>query len=149
MVQNNKDELDIGGNGIELLGQPLALPTGDFFERTVEDEYERIGGTDGVVSTLFQVREMLEIISQSHFPTAVKIVVAERWIHRDPPLTPQSSFGIPDLPVIRIIAVVNDVTSNGDECGIDICYGANERSSHRGVRSLCIIRISKPCVSVG
>src|SRR5580700_5776634 len=133
MVQNNKDKLDVGGNVIELFVQPLALRTRDFLARAVENECERIGGTDGVISTLFQVREMLEIVCQSHFLTAVKIVVAERRINRDAPLTPQSSFGIPSMPVIGVVAVVNDVASDGNERGIGIGYGADELPPHRGV----------------
>src|SRR5579872_1542496 len=52
MMIHDKDKIYVGGNVIELVGEPLVLRPRRFFLRAVKDKEERIGGVYGVVAAV-------------------------------------------------------------------------------------------------
>src|SRR5204863_2000732 len=51
MMKNNKHELDIGRNRVQLPPKPLPLSAGGLVARAVEDQEECVGSTHRVVAT--------------------------------------------------------------------------------------------------
>jgi len=103
MVKNNEHKVHIARKMVQLLGEPLPLRAGDFVERTVQHQHQRVGGADGVVDAVFHVGEALEIVSKSNFFAAVKIVVAERGVDRNLFLSPRRRFSCIRMRVVTLL----------------------------------------------
>src|SRR5205807_9106287 len=130
MVQHDENEIYVRREVVQLVGQPLALLTGDFFECTVEHENESVAGSYRIETTLLEVRKALEIVAQSDIQVAMKIVVAESGVNRNVFLAENASLRIPGFPIVRIVAVVDDVTGEADERWIRVGNRFYKSDSH-------------------
>src|SRR5260370_1338787 len=115
MVHNDENEFHVARKVVQLLGEPLPLRTGELIERTIQHEHERVGGADGIVAALLYIRETLEVVVQGNAFIAVKIVVADRGVNRNLFLAPHCGFTIPHLPIVVVVAVIDDVAAEGDK----------------------------------
>lgn len=60
---HDKYEIYVGGNMVEFIHEPLALRSGDFRQRAVEHENERVSSADGVIATLLQIGKALKVVA--------------------------------------------------------------------------------------
>src|SRR5580700_9798736 len=119
-MENKADKVHICRQRIQFVRQPLTLRSGSFVERTVKHQQERVGGTGGVVTIILQIRETLEVVRERDLLIAVKIMISQCRINRYFVFAPDSSFFVPDLPVIHIVALVGNIAADGDEGGMSI-----------------------------
>src|SRR5271165_2203948 len=114
MMEKKKNEVNVGRDVIELVGQPLALRSGGFVERAIEREDEGIASPDRVIAAVLQIREALEIIAQRDFLFAVQIVISESRIDRNFLFPQDAGLAVPDLPVVGVVPVIDDIAGEAD-----------------------------------
>lgn len=73
----------------------------------------------------------------------MKIVISQRGIYGNLMLSPGSSFGIPNLPIFRILAGVNNVATDGYERRLFIVNGLHQSLPDDGIRRFRIRGIVK------
>src|ERR1700736_3483067 len=79
----------------------------------------------------------------------MEIVVAQSWVNGNLVGAPDRSFAVPDLPVILIVSVIDDVTAEGDKRRIGLGDCLNERLAHGWVRRLRVLRIMEARIPIG
>ena len=79
----------------------------------------------------------------------MKIVVAQRGINRNLPLTPNAGFGVPNLPVVDVVTVVNDIACKADEGGLGLGNCLHQSDAHRRICRFGVFGIVEAGVSVG
>jgi len=122
---------------------------GDFILRTVQHEHQRARGADGVIPAVLEIGEAFEIIGQRNFFIAVKIVVAQGGVNGNLLLAPHGGLAIPNLPVVFIKAVVDDVATERDKRRIDFSDGLDEGLTSGGIRGCGVVRIVEAGISIG
>ena len=137
-VKREKHKINGGRELIELGTQPVALRTREFVEGTVQDEEQRVSDAQGIKAALLDFRKTGEVIGEGSLQVAMQIVIAENRIEGNVVLAPDSGFRVPDLPVLGIVAVVNDVPADGDESRILLVDGRNQGVSNGGVCRFCV-----------
>src|SRR5262252_4806867 len=149
MVIHDEDEVYVCWNVIKLARHPLALRTRNLVEGTVKDKHQYVGDPNRVETAAFQIWEPLKVIAQSSLLISVQVMISQRRINRDLPLAPYAGFCIPDFPVFRVVAVVNDVPSETDEGGIRVGDGLHQCATDRRIGSFGVIWIVKTRIPVG
>ena len=149
MMQHQENEIDAGGKVVELALEPLALRAGDFVERAVKDEDQCVGGADGVVAIFAEVGKALEIICERDLFVAVHFVVADGGENGNIFVAPDGGFFVKDFPVVFVGALVDDVASEADECGMGAGDGVDQRPAHGRTGGVGVARIVEARVSVG
>src|ERR1700759_1028730 len=77
MVEDEKNEVQILREVVHLRGEPLALRAGKFLEVAIKDKEQRIGNAGGIVTTVLQIREALEVVAESDLQIAVQFVISD------------------------------------------------------------------------
>ena len=148
MVVHDQNKIDSRGNMIELGGQPLTLRTGDLLEGAIEYEQQHVRGAQRIIAAPFQLGEASEVVPQGDLLFSVEIVIPQRGVDRDALVAPDFRFRVPDLPVIDIVPVVNDVTGEADKCRIRLSDGFDQGPPYGRVGGPGIVWVVEPGVSV-
>ena len=141
MVENEKNEIDVVRNVVELPGEPRALRAGEFREGAVQDKHERVGDSYGIEAISAEVRKTLKIVGERGFFIALEVVIAKSRIDGDFTVAPDCSFGIPNLPVLNIVASIDNVATDGDEEGMFLRGGGDQGVTNRRIGRLSVRRI--------
>src|SRR5271156_3298822 len=149
MVKNNKNEVYITRKMVQLLGEPLPLRAGSLVLRAVQHHRQHVGGADGIIAVVLQVREVLEIIGERNSLIAVELMVAERRINRNLFLSPPCGFAVPHLPVVLIGAFIDEVASERDERGIGLGNRLYQCLAHGRIRRVGVLGIMESGISIG
>src|SRR5271167_3999524 len=75
-------------------------------------------------------------------------MVAQRRVDWDFLVAPNAGFAVPDLPVVGIVAVVDDVAREANKGRVDVGNGLHQCDAHWRIRRLCIFGIMEARVSV-
>src|SRR5580692_8453524 len=76
-------------------------------------------------------------------------MVAQGWVDRNFLLAPNAGLTVPNLPVVHVVAVVYDVSAEGDKRGLNLSDRLDKRLADRRVRRLCVFGIVEARVSIG
>ena len=79
----------------------------------------------------------------------MQIVVAQSGIDRDLFVAPNGGLIIPDFPVVRVVAVVNNIAGETDEGGVRRGDGLHQSDAHGWIRGVDIFGIVKASVAIG
>src|SRR5208337_1903509 len=149
MVENEEHKIHVGGKMIELGREPRTLRAGEFVEIAIENEHERIGDPRGIEAIFLEFREALEIIGEGGIQIAVQIVIANRGINRNFAFPPKRGFGVPHLPVLGVVTIQNDVSTDGDKDGIFLGNRGNQRMADFGIGGIGVRGIVEARVAEG
>src|SRR5438477_12627902 len=75
-------------------------------------------------------------------------MVPQRAINRDLLVPPNAGFAVPHLPVIAVIAVVDDVTREAHEGRVACSNCLDQGDADRGIRWFRVSGIVESCVSI-
>src|SRR5215472_10862630 len=78
----------------------------------------------------------------------MQIVVPKGRIDRNHLLAPDPGLRIPNLPVVRVVTVVDNVPGEANERGICLRDRLHQSPSYARIGSLGVVWIVKPCVTV-
>ena len=63
-------------------------------------------------------------------------------------LAPDRSLTVPNFPVIRVIAVINNVTGKADKCRIRRRNGVYQNQANRWISHVCIFWVMKTSIAI-
>src|SRR5579863_5044832 len=118
MMEHEKYEIHVRGDVIEFVGQPLALRSIGFRKRAVKRENQRVGGAHGVVAAVLQIGKALEIVAQRDLFVSMQVMVSQSWIDWNFVIAPDARLLVPDLPIVLVVSVVDDVASETNKSRI-------------------------------
>ena len=121
----------------------------ELFESAIEDQHQTVAHSNGIESASIEVREAGEVISKRGFLVALQVVIAKCRINRNIVFKPDFGFGIPDLPVLRVFAAVDDVASDRNERGVLLIDGRHEGLADRRIGRSGIGRVVEARVTEG
>ncbi len=101
-----------------------------------------------VKAILLQYGEAREIVSQCNVNIPVQVMVPQRGIDGYAALPPDRRFLVVYLPVIGVVAIVSDVTAEGNEVRTQIGNGAHQLLANLRVRSRRVGGIRKSRVAI-
>src|SRR5579862_3150167 len=78
----------------------------------------------------------------------MQIMVPQGWVDRYFFLAPNAGFTIPNLPVVRIVAVVNDVPTEGNKRGFDLSNSLDQRLPGGRIGRFRVFGIVKSRISI-
>src|SRR5258708_37193705 len=79
----------------------------------------------------------------------MKVVIAQGREDRNTFFAPNAGLIVPGLPVVGVVAVVDNVASEADESGIGIGDGAHQSEAYRRIRRFGVFRIMETSISIG
>jgi len=91
----------------------------------------------------------LKITSESDTFISIQLMIAEGRVDGNVFLAPDGGLAVPDLPVARVVAPIDEVASEADKRGIGCGDGADERDAHGRVRDVGILRIVEAAIAIG
>src|SRR5271170_3241089 len=97
------------------MDEPLPLRSSGLIERTVEGKQKRVGETYRVITVALQIRKALEVVREGNLLIAIEVMVPESRINRNLFCPPYRGFLVPDLPIIQIVALVDNIAAHGNE----------------------------------
>ena len=103
---------------------------------------------EGVEAVPGDFRETVEVVGESGFFVALKVVIAKCRIDRDLMLAPSSGLRVPDQPVLSVVSAINNVASDADKGRAFVCNGGDESLANSwigmsGVGGIVKARIAK------
>src|SRR5258707_4538700 len=108
-------EINIRSEMIDLAVQPLSLRPGEFVERAIQDQHQGVSDAHGVETAFFDRRETRKVVSQRGFLLSMEIVISQRRVNDNFMLLPKGGFRVPNLPVLPIVAGIDNVAADGYE----------------------------------
>ena len=121
----------------------------EFFESAIEDQHQTVTHSNGIESASIEIREAGEVISKRGFLVALQVVIAECRINRNIVFKPDFGFGIPDLPILRVFAGVDDVASDRNERGVLLIDGRHEGLADSRIGRFGIGRVVEARITEG
>jgi hypothetical protein len=79
----------------------------------------------------------------------MQVVIPQSGVNGDFLVPPGAGFGVPDFPIVRVVAIVNKVAGEADEGGIRVRYGLYQSDSDCWIRRVGVVGIVKAGISVG
>src|ERR1700720_3582230 len=76
-------------------------------------------------------------------------MIAQRRVDRNLFLAPDAGLRVPNLPVIHVVTVVDDVAAERDECGVDLSDCLHQCLTYGRVRRFGVLGIMEAGISVG